>query len=367
MTTEHLSVLAIAQKYNYFHRHYVKLERLTVTLPQTYADAGVRIDEGDRFVRLIKRPVRTTFNERVLGDIGGFGGLFDARFTGLKNPVLVSSVDGVGTKLRVAQLAGRHDTIGQDLVNHCVNDILTVGAKPLFFLDYFATGQLHAETAAEVVGGFVRACRENRCALIGGETAEMPGFYQGSDYDLAGTIVGVAEKKRLITGKKIRKGDVLIGLPSTGLHTNGYSLARSVLLKRYDVNDYVEDLGKTVGEALLEVHRSYLAPVIRLLEKFNVHGLSHITGGGIEGNTNRILPKGMKLRVDWNAWERPVIFRLIQRLGEIPEDDARRAFNLGIGMIVIVSRKNVDKVLRFLRKKGEPTMVVGEILGSRRS
>ncbi|MDH4068833.1 MAG: phosphoribosylformylglycinamidine cyclo-ligase [Ignavibacteria bacterium] len=334
-------------------------------MPQTYADAGVRIDEGDRFVRLIKRPVRTTFNKRVLGDIGGFGGLFDARFKGLKNPVLVSSVDGVGTKLRVAQLAGRHDTIGQDLVNHCVNDILTVGAQPLFFLDYFATGQLKAETAAEVVRGFVRACKENGCALIGGETAEMPGFYQGSDYDLAGTIVGVAEKKRLITGKKIRKGDVMIGLPSTGLHTNGYSLARSVLLKRYDVSHFVDDLGKTVGEALLEVHRSYLRPVNRLLAKFNIHGLSHITGGGIEGNTNRILPKGVRLKVDWNAWERPVIFRLIQRLGEIPEDDARRAFNLGIGMIVIVSRKNVDKILRYLRKRGEPTMVIGEIVGGR--
>ncbi len=336
-------------------------------MPQTYAEAGVQIDEGDRFVRLIKKPVRSTFTAEVLGDIGGFGALFDARFKGYKNPVLVSSVDGVGTKLKIAQLVGRHDSVGQDLVNHCVNDILTLGAKPLFFLDYFATGKLRAELAAEVVSGFVRACKENNCSLIGGETAEMPGFYDGEEYDLAGTIVGVAERKNLITGKKIRKGDVLIGIASTGLHTNGYSLARAVLLKRYQVTDYVEDLGRTLGDALLAVHRSYLGTVTDLLEKFSIHGISHITGGGIEGNTNRIVPAGLRLRIDWNAWERPVLFRLIQRLGEIPEEDVRRAFNLGVGLILVVSRKNVDRVLRFLRKKGEQSMVVGEIAGGKKA
>ena len=333
---------------------------------QTYAEAGVRIDEGDRFVRLIKKPVRSTFTRRVLGDIGGFGALFDARFRGYRNPVLVSSVDGVGTKLKVAQLVGRHDTVGQDLVNHCVNDILTLGAKPLFFLDYFATGKLRAELAAEVVSGFVRACKENKCALVGGETAEMPGFYDGEEYDLAGTIVGVAEKKELITGEKIRKGDVLVGLASTGLHTNGYSLARSVLLRRYQVDDYLDDLGKTVGEALLAVHRSYLRTVMAVRKKFSIHGISHITGGGIEGNTNRIVPRGLHLRIDWSAWERPVLFRLIQRLGEVPEEDARRAFNLGVGMILIVSRKNVDRIVRFLHKQGEQAMVVGEVVGGRK-
>ena len=335
-------------------------------MPQTYAEAGVRIDEGERFVRLIKKPVRSTFTRRVLGDLGGFGALFDARFKGYRNPVLVSSVDGVGTKLKVAQLVGRHDTVGQDLVNHCVNDILTLGAKPLFFLDYFATGKLRAELAAEVVSGFVRACKENRCALVGGETAEMPGFYDGEEYDLAGTIVGVAEKKELITGGKIRKGDVLVGLASTGLHTNGYSLARSVLLRRYQVDDYIDDLGKTVGEALLAVHRSYLRTVTAVRKKFSIHGISHITGGGIEGNTNRIVPRGLRLRVDWSAWERPVLFRLIQRLGEIPEEDARRAFNLGVGMILIVSRKNVDRMVRFLHKQGEQAMIVGEVVGGRK-
>jgi len=335
-------------------------------LHQTYAEAGVRIDEGDRFVRLIKKPVRSTFTRRVLGDIGGFGALFDARFRGYRNPVLVSSVDGVGTKLKVAQLVGRHDTVGQDLVNHCVNAILTLGAKPLFFLDYFATGKLRAELAAEVVSGFVRACKENKCALVGGETAEMPGFYDGEEYDLAGTIVGVAEKKELITGEKIRKGDVLVGLASTGLHTNGYSLARSVLLRRYQVDDYLDDLGKTVGEALLAVHRSYLRTVMAVRKKFSIHGISHITGGGIEGNTNRIVPRGLHLRIDWSAWERPVLFRLIQRLGEVPEEDARRAFNLGVGMILIVSRKNVDRIVRFLHKQGEQAMVVGEVVGGRK-
>ncbi len=328
----------------------------------TYTEAGVNIDEGDRFVKLIKAPVRSTFGKRVLGDIGGFGGLFDARFKGYKWPVLVTSVDGVGTKLRVAQMMNRHDTVGQDLVNHCVNDILTCGAKPLFFLDYYATGKLSAEVAAEVVGGFVKACRSNDCALIGGETAEMPGFYEDNEYDLAGTIVGVVEKKKILSGVDIKKGDVLIGLLSTGLHTNGYSLARAVLLARYSTQDYLDELGTTVGDALLAVHRSYLKVIVPLLGKFEIHGLSHITGGGIVGNTKRIIPSGLVMSVDWNGWERPGIFRLIQRLGEVPEEDMRKTFNLGIGMIVVVPKKAVDGVIRFLRKKGEPAKVVGEVV-----
>lgn len=330
----------------------------------TYTDAGVNIDEGDRFVRLIKSPVRSTFSKRVLGDIGGFGGLFDARFKKYKYPVLVSSVDGVGTKLRVAQLMNRHDTIGQDLVNHCVNDILTCGAKPLFFLDYYATGKLSAEIAAEVVSGMVKACKENGCALIGGETAEMPGFYEANEYDIAGTIVGVVEKKMIVSGDGIKRGDVLIGLPSTGLHTNGYSLARSILLTRYRAEDYLDDLGTTLGEALLAVHKSYLNVILPLLEKYEIRGLSHITGGGIIGNTRRILPAGLDMRVDWNAWERPVIFRLIQRFGEVAEEEMRRTFNLGVGMVVIASSKRVDDVMRFLRRRGEDAVVIGEIVRS---
>ena len=329
----------------------------------TYTQAGVNIDEGDRFVNLIKGPIRSTFTKRVLGDLGGFGGMFDARFKGFKSPVLVSSVDGVGTKLRLAQLMNRHDTVGEDLVNHCVNDILTCGAHPLFFLDYFATGTLSAEIAAHVVTGFVKACRENECALIGGETAEMPGFYQGTDYDIAGTIVGVVEKKKILTGSDIRKGDVLIGLPSTGLHTNGYSLARAVLLKKFGASQHIDELGGRLGDMLLAVHRSYLKVVSPLLQRFEIRGLSHITGGGIIGNTMRILPKGLDLMIDWNAWERPPIFRLIQRIGDVPEEDMRRTFNLGVGMIIVASKKEGERIVKFLRKQGEPALIIGRTIG----
>ena len=327
----------------------------------TYQQAGVNIREGDEFIRLINKEVRSTYRKGVLGDIGAFGAFFDARFKGYRSPVLVSSVDGVGTKLMIAQLMDKHDTVGQDLVNHCVNDILVCGAKPLYFLDYLATGKLRKEVAAEVIKGFAKACRENECSLVGGETAEMPGMYDQNEYDLAGTIVGVVEKSRIIDGRKIKKGDVLIGLPSTGLHTNGYSLARAVLLNRFEVTDHVEELGSTLGESLLKVHRSYLHPVMGLLGKYEVHGLSHITGGGIVGNTMRMVPKGRSLRVDWNAWPLPALFRLIREMGDVPEDDMRRTFNLGIGLIIITGKLVVDKVVRQLKKRGERPVVMGEI------
>jgi len=328
----------------------------------TYASAGVNVEEGDRFVRLIKRRVRSTFNRRVLKDIGAFGGFFDARFASMKSPVLVSSVDGVGTKLLVAQMAKRHDVPGQDLVNHCVNDILVCGARPLFFLDYFATGKLRADVAAEVIRGFTIACRANGCALIGGETAEMPGMYGEEEYDLAGTIVGVVERSRIIDGRKIRRGDVLIGLRSTGLHTNGYSLARAVLFKHFGVDSYIDELGSTVGNALLAVHRSYLPVIGPLLDTFPLRGLSHITGGGIVGNTMRVMPPGRSLRIDWGAWEHPPIFSLIQRLGEVPEDDLRRTFNLGIGLIAVVAPNQADGFLRALKRKRERGIVIGEVV-----
>jgi phosphoribosylformylglycinamidine cyclo-ligase len=327
----------------------------------TYAQAGVNIDEGDRFVSLIKKDVRTTFSKRVLHDIGAFGAFFDARFKGMKSPVLVSSVDGVGTKLLVAQLVGRHDTVGQDLVNHCVNDILACGARPLFFLDYFATGRLQAENAAAVIRGFTKACRENGCALIGGETAEMPGMYAENDYDLAGTIVGIVEKRKIIDGSKVRRGDILIGLRSTGLHTNGFSLARAVLLKHFSIESYLDELNATVGDALLAVHRSYLKTVGELIAKYPVHALSHITGGGIVGNTRRVLPKGLSLEINWDAWKRPQLFSLIKKLGDVPEEDMRRTFNLGIGMIAIVPKTSVDGALAFLRKKRDAGIVIGEV------
>lgn len=326
---------------------------------QTYRSAGVDIDAGEQLVRRIKKPVRSTFTKGVLNDIGLFGAFYRADFRGYRKPVLVSSVDGVGTKLKVAVALDRHDTIGQDLVNHCVNDILVCGARPLYFMDYYAAGRLNTDNAEQVILGFVKACRENGCALIGGETAEMPGVYADRDYDLAGTIVGIVDEKKILDGSRIRKGDVLIGLPSTGLHTNGYSLARKVLLERFALNDMFDELGGTLGNALLAVHRSYLKPVYPLLSKFPIHGLSHITGGGIEGNTMRVVPKGRSLRIDWNAWKRPSLFSLIQKSGDVPETDMRRTFNLGIGMIVIVPPKAVDPLLRTL--KIERPVVMGEI------
>jgi phosphoribosylformylglycinamidine cyclo-ligase len=328
----------------------------------TYARAGVSINAGDDLVRSIRKRVRSTFSPAVLRDIGAFGAFFDARFPGYRSPVLVSSVDGVGTKLLVAKLAGKHDTVGQDLVNHCVNDILVCGAKPLYFMDYFATGKLRVPVAAEVIGGFVKACRENGCALIGGETAEMPGMYAADDYDLAGTIVGVVERRRILDGRRVRKGDVLIGLPSTGLHTNGYSLARAVLLKNHTVRQRIDDLGTTIGEALLQVHRSYLRAVAPLLHADLVSGMAHVTGGGIEGNTMRVVPKGRALAIDWGAWERPAIFRVIQEMGNVPEADMRRTFNLGIGLVLIVGTRRADAVLARLRRRGDRPVVMGRVV-----
>jgi len=327
----------------------------------TYTRAGVNIEEGDRFVQLIKKSVRRTHTGRVIGGIGGFGGLFDARFKKLRRPVLVSSMDGVGTKLIVALRAGVFTTVGQDLVNHCVNDILVCGARPLFFLDYYATGKLRPEAAADVVSGLALACRQNGCALIGGETAEMPGLYHGEDFDLAGAIVGVVDRSRIVDGSRIKKGDVLIGLPSTGLHTNGFSLARAVLFKVYQPDSLVPELGTTLAEALLAVHRSYLKPVSRLTEKIEIRGMSHITGGGIVGNTMRIVPAGWKLEVEWGAWERPPIFSLIQRLGNVPEEDMRKTFNLGIGLVLVVGRRAADEAIRRLKKMREKPVVIGKI------
>jgi phosphoribosylformylglycinamidine cyclo-ligase len=324
--------------------------------------AGVNIDEGDKLIQHIRKSVRSTYSRSVIGDIGAFGAFYDARFKGYRKPVLVSSVDGVGTKLMVAHALGRHDTVGQDLVNHCVNDILVCGAKPLYFMDYFATGKLRAEVASRVISGFVKACKENGCALIGGETAEMPGFYDDNEYDIAGTIVGVVEREKILDGRNVRKGDVLIGLPSTGLHTNGYSLARKVLLQRHALTDHLEELNTTLGEALLAVHRSYLKVVGPLLKRGTIKAMSHITGGGIVGNTMRAVPRGLTLAIEWNAWRRPPIFTLIQKSGDVPEDDMRRTFNLGVGLILIVSEKEAGSVLQRLRRRGEEAFIMGEIV-----
>lgn len=329
----------------------------------TYKHAGVDIDSGEEVVRRIAAKVKSTHGPRVLTNIGGFGALFDASFPDYREPVLVSSVDGVGTKLKIAALANRHDTVGQDLVNHCVNDILTTGARPLFFMDYFATGRLDPDVAESVITGFVTACGENGCALIGGETAEMPGMYAPTEYDIAGTIVGVVEKSRILGKDHVREGDVLIGLPSTGLHTNGYSLARAALLPHFSLDAHFEDLDGTLADALLAVHRSYLHPILPLLDAGLVHALSHITGGGIVGNTMRVVPVGHALEIDWEAWTRPRLFGLIQELGDVPEDDMRRTFNLGIGMIVITAPDQQQDVLD--RLAAEHPIVIGRVAVAR--
>jgi len=327
----------------------------------TYKQTGVDIEAGERTVHRIKSLVKSTYNERVLSDLGLFGGFFDAKFPDYEHPVLVSSTDGVGTKLKIAFLLNKHNTIGQCLVNHCVNDILTAGARPLFFLDYFATGKLDEDVAYEVISGLVTACKENDCALIGGETAEMPSFYDEGEYDISGTIVGVVDKSKIINGSKIRAGDILVGLASNGLHTNGYSLARQVLLSKYNLDQYIEELGCPLGEELLKVHRSYYRSVFPIIEKGLINGISHITGGGILGNTIRIIPKGLDLRIDWGSWEVPSIFRLIQRLGDISDDEMRRVFNLGIGLILVVAKDNLEAVLTDLEGK-ENYYVIGEIV-----
>jgi phosphoribosylformylglycinamidine cyclo-ligase len=305
---------------------------------------------------------RKTFSKNVLTDIGSFGGGF--QLTGYKNPVLVSSADGVGTKIKLAFLTGRHDTIGEDLVNHCVNDIAVQGAKPLFFLDYFAVGKLDATVAARVVSGIARGCKANGCALIGGETAEMPGIYQPGEYDLAGFIVGAVEKKRMITGQTIAAGDVLLGLPSSGLHTNGYSLARKLLFEiaGHTHDTHVSELGSTIGDELLKLHKSYLKPLTALHDAKLLKGAAHITGGGITDNTPRILPKGLGVRVKVGSWPILPIFQLLQSIGNIPDDDWRRTFNLGIGMIFVVSRKDLARVSAVLKKLREPFHEIGAVV-----
>lgn len=331
-------------------------------MKKTYKDAGVDIDAAENSVRNVTSLIRSTFSKNVLTDIGLFGGFFEPDFSHYKNPVLVSSVDGVGTKLKIAALADKHDTIGSDLVNHCVNDIAVCGAVPLFFMDYFATGKLEQAVFEDVVRGFVHACKANNCALIGGETAEMPGFYQEKDYDLAGMIVGVVDKEEIINGSHIKEGDVVIGISSNGLHTNGYSLARSVLLERFKIDEYIEDLGCTLGEELLRVHRSYLHIIKDLIQFVKPSGFAHITGGGILGNTIRILPKNVSVVIDWDAWEIPAVFRLIQSTGNVEATEMQRVFNLGIGLVSVVGKDNVDSAMDLLLERGEQAYVVGEVV-----
>jgi phosphoribosylformylglycinamidine cyclo-ligase len=321
-----------------------------------YKSAGVDIDAGNETVRRITSIARATYTAGVLSEIGSFGGLFQLDRDRYREPVLVSSADGVGTKLKVAFMTGRHDTVGADLVNHCVNDILVQGAEPLFFLDYLATGRLSPDVAEHVVGGVARACRENGCALIGGETAEMPGFYADGEYDIAGFIVGVVEQSKIIDGRAVVPGDVLIAVPSAGLHTNGYSLARRVFfeLAGWQPDTFVKELDSTIGEALLAPHRSYLSFVRPLIERDWVRGLAHITGGGLTENLPRMLPEGCAADIDLQSWTIPPIFQLLQKHGAIVREEMFRAFNMGIGLVIACAARDAERVINRLTRSGEP-------------
>ncbi|MGC9291671.1 MAG: phosphoribosylformylglycinamidine cyclo-ligase [Acidobacteriaceae bacterium] len=332
--------------------------------PITYADAGVDIPAGDRAKQRIKYLAQRTFNKYVLGEIGGFGGLFKLDTARYKSPVLVSSADGVGTKLKLAFDLDIHNTVGQDLVNHCVNDIAVQGATPLFFLDYLATGKLDPEIAEKVVSGLADGCRANGCALIGGETAQMPGFYRDGEYDLAGFIVGVVESEKLITGAGIRAGDVVVGLPSTGLHTNGYSLARKLFFEEagYTAEQYVNELKEKAGIALMKTHRSYLGAIRKLTAASLVAGMAHITGGGITENLPRILPKNLSAAIELGSWTVLPIFEHLQKLGNVSQEEMLRTFNMGIGLICVVPIEKYKRAKSLLDRAGEHHFVIGKIV-----
>jgi phosphoribosylformylglycinamidine cyclo-ligase len=336
--------------------------------PITYADAGVNLERAHRAKQRIRYLAHKTFTRSVLSEIGGFGGLFLLDKKKYKDPVLVSSVDGVGTKLKVAFEMNLHHTIGGDLVNHCVNDIAVQGATPLFFMDYFASGKLDPDVAERVVSGIAEACKLNGCALIGGETAEMPGFYPGGEYDLAGFIVGIVERDKIITGKRVEVGDVLIGLPSNGLHTNGFSLARKLLfgVARYSPETYVNDLKGKVGNELMRVHKSYWPVMKRLADAGAVSAMAHITGGGIPGNLPRVLPKGTAALVESGSWPAPPIFEHLQKLGNIAPEEMARTFNMGIGVILVVPIKKFKKVQSILERAGEKGYTIGRIVKGER-
>ncbi|MFN2413257.1 MAG: phosphoribosylformylglycinamidine cyclo-ligase [Pyrinomonadaceae bacterium] len=318
-----------------------------MTRPVSYADAGVSIDDANRAVTKIRELARGTFNERTLSEIGSFGGMFSGAFPGMSEPILVASADGVGTKLKIAFETGIHNSVGADLVNHCVNDILVQGARPLFFLDYFATGKLEPDVTASVVEGMARACKENGCVLLGGETAEMPDFYPPGEYDLAGFIVGVVDKKNVIDSRSIEPGDVVLGLPSTGLQTNGYSLARKLFFEigGYKIDSHFDELGSTVGEALLTAHSSFLPQIAPLPDTGLIKGLAHITGGGFLDNIPRILPEGISVRINRGSWPEPPIFGVMQKLGNVSDHEMFRTFNMGIGMVAICSAADKDAVV----------------------
>lgn len=339
-----------------------------MTRPISYSDAGVDIDAATRATDRIKELARATFNERTLSEIGSFGGMFDGAFPTMTHPVLVASADGVGTKLKIAFATAVHNTVGRDLVNHCVNDILVQGARPLFFLDYIATGKLSPEVVASVVEGVANGCRENGCVLLGGETAEMPGFYSEGEYDIAGFIVGIVDRRRIIDGKTIVPGDVLLALPSVGLHTNGYSLARKLFFEvaGYEPQTPLPELGMTAGEALLQPHVSYLRPLTDLLDREVIKGLVHITGGGLVDNIPRILPEGTAVQIQQGSWPVLPIFELFRSLGNVSDFEMYRTFNMGVGMVIVCSPSNATIIKAHFEAFGDPYYEIGSVIAGNR-
>jgi phosphoribosylformylglycinamidine cyclo-ligase len=334
-----------------------------MTKPTTYADAGVDIDAANRATDKIKELARATFNARTLSEIGSFGGMFDGAFPQMRAPVLVASADGVGTKLKIAFATNTHNTVGRDLVNHCTNDILVQGARPLFFLDYIATGKLAPETVAGIVEGVANGCRENGCVLLGGETAEMPGFYADGEYDIAGFIVGIVDREKIIDGRTITPGDVVLALPSVGLHTNGYSLARKLFFEiaQSAPDIYLGALNETVGEALLRPHRSYLRVLEGLLDGGLIKGLAHITGGGLTENIPRILPEGTGVEIQLSSWPVLPVFEVMQQIGNVAETEMFRAFNMGVGMVIVGAEPDAAKIKAQVESAGEACYHIGRV------
>jgi len=335
-----------------------------MTKPATYRDAGVDIDAANRATEKIKELARATFNARTLSEIGSFGGMFDGAFPEMRQPVLVASADGVGTKLKIAFATGIHHTVGRDLVNHCVNDILVQGARPLFFLDYIATGKLTSEVVARIVEGIANGCRDNSCVLLGGETAEMPGFYAAGEYDVAGFIVGIVDREEIIDGRTIAPGDIVLALPSVGLHTNGYSLARKLFFEvaGYTPDTYLDELDETVGAALLKPHLSYLPALEGLLDSGLIKGLAHITGGGLLENIPRILPEGTSVEIQRGSCPILPIFERMQQIGQIKEAEMYRTFNMGIGMVIVCASAAAIKIEQHFQQGGQASFRIGSVV-----
>ena len=336
--------------------------------PISYSDAGVSIDAANVATAKIRQLARATFNDRTLSEIGSFGGMFDGAFPNMKQPVLVASADGVGTKLKIAFATNTHNTIGRDLVNHCVNDILVQGARPLFFLDYIATGVLSPEVVAGIVEGIAVGCRENGCVLLGGETAEMPGFYTEGEYDVAGFIVGVVDREKVIDGQRIATNDQVLALPSIGLHTNGYSLARKLFFEAagYAVDTHLDELGQTIGAALLQPHLSYLSALTGLLDANLIKGLAHITGGGLLENIPRILPERTGVHINKDAWPVLPVFKLMQEIGHVPDAEMYRTFNMGVGMVIVSAPEDAETIKTHLQQRGEAVYEIGHVVEGNR-